>query len=71
LRVLDVAVGLVKALTGAKPQISSKDAQEEMKRRARINMEAEAKRGELDRALFGRSRHWIGPRPGWLDRRER
>ncbi len=77
MKVLDVVGTGVKAAAKAdaavvapppRPKLS-RDAEDELRRRAEVNAAAARRRAELDRALFGSSSRWLQRRPGWLDRR--
>ena len=78
MKILDVAgTGLKKAAGAVVARVSaavapgrrrSREADEEVRRRAEINARGDALRAAREAALFGESR-WLGRRPGWLDRR--
>lgn len=55
------------AVAGRAPKLS-REAQEELRRRAEVNARADAARAEQEAAIFGTSR-WLPRRPGWLERR--
>lgn len=60
--------GIVEKRRPVKPK--SRDAAEELARRAEINARGAADRAGMGAALLGRSRgQWIEPRPDWLGRR--
>lgn len=61
------AVAAVAAALAPAPKAPSRDAVEELRRRARINAEAAVARAEREAALFGSSR-WVARRPGRLER---
>lgn len=78
MKILDVAgTGIKKAAGAAAARVTaalapapgrSREADEELRRRAEINARGAAQRAARDEALFGATR-WLGRRPGWLDRR--
>lgn len=73
MRLLDAAEGAVKKVvqTLSRRKIagsSDPDAKAELERRARINAESEARKAARARELLGDTA-WIGPRPGWINRR--
>lgn len=51
----------------ARPQ-RSREAEEELRRRAEVNARGDARRAALEAELFGGGR-WLARRPGWLNRR--
>ncbi len=74
MKVLDVvgtgivaAKRVIKAAVRPAPTSSSLEAQEELRRRARVNAEAASLRAEREAQLFGEGR-WLRRMPGWLRR---
>lgn len=65
------AVAVRDALTEERPgKPRSRNAAEELRRRAEINARGAGQRRDLERAVFGgASGPWIEPRPNWMGRR--
>ena len=63
-----VVATVAEAIAPGAPSKPSREAVEELRRRADVNARAQAARAEREAEMFGSSR-WLRRRAGWLSRR--